>query len=147
VGEHTTQLRERKVGPRSRSNDFGASDYDFDGIHCQHLLGSIEANRLVLFCGAGLSIPQPSNLMSAVSVSRFCYDKYQSIAALPPNLRDDVDLLAGHFSRRVNLKAFLSVVSFRGMNSLANQTTVTRRWRIFSSVAPQPPLYRRILIL
>jgi hypothetical protein len=35
--------------------------------------------------------------MSAVSVSRFCYDKYQSIAALPPNLRDDVDLLAGHF--------------------------------------------------
>jgi len=35
--------------------------------------------------------------MSAVEVSRFCYDKYQSIAALPPELRDDVDSLAGYF--------------------------------------------------
>lgn len=35
--------------------------------------------------------------MSAVNVSRSCYDKYQSIAALPPNLRDDVGLLSGHF--------------------------------------------------
>lgn len=63
----------------------------------KYLLGSIEADRLVLFCGAGLSIPDPSNLMSAVKVSRHCYDKYKSIEELPANLRDDVDLLAGHF--------------------------------------------------
>lgn len=61
------------------------------------LLGSIEANRLVLLCGAGLSIPSPSSLMSAVQVSRACYDKYEPIAVLPSPMRDDVDQLAGHF--------------------------------------------------
>jgi hypothetical protein len=64
------------------------------------LLGSIEANRLILLCGAGLSIPSPSNLMSAVGVSRACYDKYQPIAVLPTALRDNIDLLAGHFYAR-----------------------------------------------
>src|SRR5215469_1606830 len=59
----------------------------------------MEANRLVLLCGAGLSIPPPSNLMSAVGVSRVCYDKYAPVAVLSPNLRDDVDLLSGHFYR------------------------------------------------
>jgi hypothetical protein len=61
------------------------------------ILGSIEANRLVLLCGAGLSIPAPSNLMSAVAVSRSCYDKYHAIQALPAPMRDDIDQLAGHF--------------------------------------------------
>jgi hypothetical protein len=61
------------------------------------LLGSIEANRLVLLCGAGLSIPPPSNLMSAVRVSRACYDKYQPIKALPAPMRDGIEKLAGHF--------------------------------------------------
>jgi len=61
------------------------------------LLGAIDANRLVLLCGAGLSIASPSNLMSAVAVSRACYDKYQHIRALPAPLRDNVDQLAGHF--------------------------------------------------
>lgn len=61
------------------------------------LLGAIEANRLVLLCGAGLSIPAPSNLMSAVEVSRSCYDKYHAIRVLPMAMRDDIDQLAGHF--------------------------------------------------
>ena len=69
----------------------------FDDDTTTHLLGSIEANRLVVLCGAGLSIPAPSNLMSAVGVSRLCYDKYQAIKALAPELRDAVDQLAGHF--------------------------------------------------
>jgi hypothetical protein len=55
------------------------------------------ANRLVLLCGAGLSIPDPSNLMSAVRVSQRCYDKYRPIAVLPPALRENVDQLAQHF--------------------------------------------------
>ena len=61
------------------------------------LLGSIEANRLVLLCGAGLSMPSPSNLMSAVKVSEACYDKYLATKILPAELRQDVDALAGYF--------------------------------------------------
>jgi hypothetical protein len=61
------------------------------------LLGSIEAGNLVVLCGAGLSIPGPSNLMSAVRVSRVCYNKWLPTEQLPPNMRDDIDALAGHF--------------------------------------------------
>jgi hypothetical protein len=61
------------------------------------LLGSIQAHNLVLLCGAGLSIPSPSNLMSAVAVSRACYDLYQAISPLPANMRDAIDQIAGHF--------------------------------------------------
>jgi hypothetical protein len=69
----------------------------FDDPTRTRLLGSIEANRLVLLCGAGLSIPEPSYLMSAVQVSRTCYDKYLPIMALPAPMRDNVEQLAGHF--------------------------------------------------
>jgi hypothetical protein len=69
----------------------------FDDPTRTRLLGSIEANRLVLLCGAGLSIPEPSRLMSAVQVSRTCYDKYVPISTLPPAMRDDIDQLAAHF--------------------------------------------------
>lgn len=69
----------------------------FDDPTRTRLLGSIEANRLVLLCGAGLSIPEPSYLMSAVQVSRTCYDKYMPIMELPPAMRDNVEQLAGHF--------------------------------------------------
>jgi hypothetical protein len=61
------------------------------------LLGSIEAGRLVLLCGAGLSIPAPSNLMSAARVSQVCYDKYAPTMALPTSMRDKIDELAGYF--------------------------------------------------
>jgi hypothetical protein len=61
------------------------------------LLGSIEANNLVILCGAGLSIPAPSGLLSAVGVARLCYDRYQPIKELPVAMRDDISALAGHF--------------------------------------------------
>jgi hypothetical protein len=61
------------------------------------LLASIQANNLVLLCGAGLSMPAPSNLWSAVRVTRSCYDKYAPTEALPAPMRDDPDALAGHF--------------------------------------------------
>jgi hypothetical protein len=76
----------------------------FDNDTLTRLLGSIDANRLVLLCGAGLSIPSPSDLMSAVSVSRACYDKYAPIP-LPPALRDDIDQLAGHFHSTSQFKS------------------------------------------
>jgi hypothetical protein len=61
------------------------------------LLGSIEANHLIFLCGAGLSMPAPSNLMSAVRVAEICYDKWLPTEALPAGLRGDIDGLAGHF--------------------------------------------------
>ncbi|MEQ1768482.1 MAG: SIR2 family protein [Devosia sp.] len=63
----------------------------------QRVIDSIEANNLVLLCGAGLSIPPPSRLMSALAVSRHVYDAYLPAQVLPPVLRDDIDQLAGHF--------------------------------------------------
>jgi hypothetical protein len=71
------------------------------------LVGSIEADALTLLCGAGLSIPPPSNLMSAARVSQACYDQYRAIAVLPPALRDDIDALAGHFHGRGEFAMFI----------------------------------------
>jgi hypothetical protein len=80
------------------------------------LLGSIEAGHLVLLCGAGLSIPPPSNLMSAVRVAQACYDKYKPIAVLPAALRNDVDSLAGYFYGRGELQTvFLSLVPWNDL--------------------------------
>jgi hypothetical protein len=64
------------------------------------LLGALETKTLVFLCGAGLSIPMPSDLPKAVDVSRACYDTWQPIEALPAALRDDIDALAGHFHQR-----------------------------------------------
>ena len=61
------------------------------------LLGSIEANRLMILCGAGLSIPSPSNLLPAWKVAEICYEKRRDIEVLPDALRYDLDALAGHF--------------------------------------------------
>ena len=63
----------------------------------QSVLDSIEARNLVLLCGAGLSIPEASNLISAVAVARRIYDKYAPTQVLPALLREDIDQLAGHF--------------------------------------------------
>jgi hypothetical protein len=63
----------------------------------QRVLDSIEAHNLVLLCGAGLSIPGPSELMSAVAVARRVYDDYAPTQVLPAALREDIDQLAGHF--------------------------------------------------
>ena len=69
---------------------FGEPMPIFDELTLIRLLGSIEAGRLVVLCGAGLSIPQPSNLMSAQRVARVCYDKWIPIQQLPVAMRDDV---------------------------------------------------------
>ena len=61
------------------------------------LLAAIEGDTLVFLCGAGLSIPAPSNLLSAQAVAIRCFDKWNTTEALPSNLRDNIDLLAAHF--------------------------------------------------
>lgn len=68
-----------------------------DEERLKRFLGSIEANRLVVLCGAGLSIPPPSSLMSAERVANICYDRYRPIQELPAVMRTQIDQLAGHF--------------------------------------------------
>ena len=65
------------------------------------LLASMEAGRLVILCGAGLSMAPPSSLPSAWSVATNCYDRYvMSIdPACPPGLRGDLEALAEIFAR------------------------------------------------
>src|SRR3977135_426001 len=88
----------RTNGLRFRNTQFDAARMPiFDPPILTRLLGSIQANNLVVLCGAGLSIPEPSNLLSAVRVSRACYDKWLPTQQLPANMRDDIDALAGHF--------------------------------------------------
>src|ERR1035437_511149 len=65
--------------------------------HLRRLLGSIEVDRLVILCGAGLSVPPPSDLMSAVRVAQTCYDAYRPIKPLPLDIRDKIDKIAGYF--------------------------------------------------
>jgi hypothetical protein len=71
------------------------------------LLASIDADRLVLVCGAGLSIPAPSNLPSAAQVSRHCYDKHAAIETLPADMREDLGKLAQHFYTKHQLPGFI----------------------------------------
>lgn len=70
------------------------------------LLGSIEADRLVVLCGAGLSMAAPSSLPSARVVANMCYE--QCCAAVDPDLnpamRDDLEAIAEHFAATDLLK-------------------------------------------
>jgi hypothetical protein len=71
------------------------------------LLASIEANRLVLMLGAGLSMAPPSSLPSAMGVAARCFDEYTAMAnpACSPALRTDLEALAQHFVDQKTLKA------------------------------------------
>lgn len=71
------------------------------GATTTRLLSAIETDALVILCGAGLSIPSPSDLPSAATISHRCYDRWRaSEPNLDPTLRDNVDALAGHFHAR-----------------------------------------------
>lgn len=70
------------------------------------LLASIETGRLVIVCGAGLSMAPPSSLPSARDVAIKCFEKYR-LAADPccdPALRDDLKALADYFFALGTLK-------------------------------------------
>jgi hypothetical protein len=64
------------------------------------LLDAIENDRLVLFCGAGLSMAAPSRVPSAVALAAYCKDKYEREigAKLPDNLATDLEAQAEHFA-------------------------------------------------
>ena len=63
------------------------------------LLASIHANRLVILCGAGLSMAPPSNLPSATRLAQNCAAKYSEITGqlLDNDLKTDLERLAEHF--------------------------------------------------
>ena len=80
------------------------------------LLGAIQTNSLVFLCGAGLSIPSPSNLPSAKKISETCYDAWlPKEPTLDPSFRSNVDLLAGHFHADGAFKVFLSLVPWNDL--------------------------------
>ncbi len=75
------------------------------------LLGSIAADNLVIFCGAGLSMAPPSSLPSARQVAIDCFPKYEAAIAahLPPNAREDLEAQARFsFQRNELQKLFLA---------------------------------------
>ena len=63
------------------------------------LLASMNASRLLVVCGAGLSMAPPSGLPSAKSVAEQCFDKYrlESDPNCDAALREDLEALAEHF--------------------------------------------------
>lgn len=70
-----------------------------DPVVRERLLASMDAGRLVVLCGAGLSMAPPSSLPSAKQVAERCFDEYQSRinAEIDPALRQDLEALAEHF--------------------------------------------------
>jgi hypothetical protein len=75
------------------------------GIKVQ-LLASMASGRLVIVCGAGLSMAAPSSLPSAWRVAQKCFDEYQLTIdpTCDPVLRDNLEAFAEHFVPTNNLK-------------------------------------------
>lgn len=71
------------------------------------LLASMNVGRLVILCGAGLSMAAPSSLPSAWRVAEMCFDEYQLTIdpLIDPALRDNLEALAEHFVGLNTLKA------------------------------------------
>ena len=70
------------------------------------MLASMHAERLIVVCGAGLSMAPPSSLPSARRVAEQCFDKYM-LAVNPdwdPALRGDLEALTAHFANLNILK-------------------------------------------
>lgn len=73
------------------------------------LLSAIETDRLVVLCGAGLSMAPPTSLPSAWRLSNSCAGQYAAITGidLPADIRDDLEKLAEHFKSRNELQSLL----------------------------------------
>jgi hypothetical protein len=72
-----------------------------------HLLTSMDAGRLVILCGAGLSMAPPSALPSALRVAQVCFDAYQLKfdPTIDLKFRNDLEAFAEHFVSLNTLKA------------------------------------------
>jgi len=72
------------------------------------LLLSIEADRLVVICGAGLSMAEPSKVPSAAELAVYCSKEYLKITgeSVPQQAEHDLEKLTQHF---IAMNAFESV--------------------------------------
>jgi hypothetical protein len=72
------------------------------------LLGVIEARRLVLFTGAGLSMPQPSGLPPSWKLAREAARRHEANTgvALPEPLRDDIEAQARYHDAKNQLESY-----------------------------------------
>lgn len=79
-------------------------------------------DSLVFLCGAGLSIPSPSNLLSAAGISHHCYDRFrrQPKLLITP-LREDIDQFADHFHAEGDFKVFIRLVPWNDLVGTPNK--------------------------
>lgn len=73
------------------------------------LLVSIEADSLILFCGAGLSMSPPSNLPSAADLAKECTKRYITISGsdLPNDIKDNLEKIASYCKQNGIFKYFI----------------------------------------
>lgn len=76
------------------------------------LLASIQASRLVILCGAGLSMAPPSSLPSAAAISNRCFERYRDSidASIDPSLRNNLEGIAEHAAKQQVLHIFISSI-------------------------------------
>lgn len=72
------------------------------------LLAAIAANRLLVLCGAGLSMAAPSNLPSAEAVARTCAAAYATRTGTPleADLQSDIAKMSQHFREHARFENF-----------------------------------------
>ena len=72
------------------------------------LLEAIAADRLLVLCGAGLSMAPPSNLPSATAVARTCSDAYAKYTGNPLDvtIREDIARMSRHFREFARFENF-----------------------------------------
>ena len=65
----------------------------------ERLRNSIEDDRLVLFCGAGLSMARPSQVPSVAELARICSETYalDYSTVLPDDVATDLEKMAEYF--------------------------------------------------
>ena len=68
----------------------------------ERLLSSIAGDSLIILCGAGLSMADPSRVSSARHVAQQCAAKYKDDtgSTLPDPMPEDVEVMAEHFFER-----------------------------------------------
>jgi hypothetical protein len=91
------------------------------------LLGSIEAGRLSIFCGAGLSLVEPSTVPSAATLSAKIATKYEETAgSIPPSidrhsLEDVVRYIYSRNQKQLMLEQLIDWGPFRATHNLGHE--------------------------
>jgi len=78
----------------------------------QHLNLSIAGNRLILLCGAGLSMAPPSSLPSAQVLAEHCWTRYNKTATIPLDnaLKNDLEALSKYFLNKGLFNQFINII-------------------------------------